>query len=259
MTDAGLVPRRGPPPESAVPTAEPPLTPAEEHVLLSKQVAARAEELLTDVAHGRWPAAELAALAAMPEPRCCAMRLTRRRCFFPQPTPGKSLGWPETMPGCVPPLCWPGQVAIAARDFVAQIERHLRTEENLLAARRRACRAPRRSVDTGTSGARSPRGLWSISRLPVQNTLEKRRQRSGPGSTVGRQTHLGGSREATGQCPVGLAVADNDEPHVVPGVVGASRRTLVIWTGCSRSTRGRCCSRPRHLRPRRSARRTRLP
>src|SRR5438552_530256 len=64
MTDLGLMSKRGQPPESAVPAAaDPPLTLAEEHVLLLGQVAARTEELLTAVAHGRWPTAELTALA----------------------------------------------------------------------------------------------------------------------------------------------------------------------------------------------------
>ena len=42
-----------------------PLTLAEEHVLLLWQVAARAAELLTAAANGRWPGAELAALAEL--------------------------------------------------------------------------------------------------------------------------------------------------------------------------------------------------
>ena len=58
------------------------------------------------------------------------------------------------MPGCVPPLSgWPGQppesrrcsagqVAVAARDFAAQLERHLRAEENLLASGRTAQGVP---------------------------------------------------------------------------------------------------------------------
>src|SRR6266702_4342666 len=50
----------------------------------------------------RWP--------ATPRPRCCARPLTRRRCCFPPPAPGKWPGWPGTMPGCAPPpTCWPGQ------------------------------------------------------------------------------------------------------------------------------------------------------
>jgi hypothetical protein len=43
--------------------ARPPLTLAEQHVLLLWQVTARAEELLTAAADGRWPGAELTALA----------------------------------------------------------------------------------------------------------------------------------------------------------------------------------------------------
>ena len=63
MTEVGLMPRRGQPHGSAGLTARPPLTLAEEHMLLLWQVTARAEELLIATAHGRWPAAELTALA----------------------------------------------------------------------------------------------------------------------------------------------------------------------------------------------------
>lgn len=63
MAEMSMMPRHGQRTGSASPTALPPLTLAGEHVLLLRQVAARAEELLTAAADGRWPGAELAALA----------------------------------------------------------------------------------------------------------------------------------------------------------------------------------------------------
>src|SRR6185437_15208693 len=62
MTEVSLTPRRQPP-GPAGPTARPPLTLAEEHVLLLWQVTASAEKLLAAAEHGRWPGAELTALA----------------------------------------------------------------------------------------------------------------------------------------------------------------------------------------------------
>jgi hypothetical protein len=67
MTEVSLMPPHGQPPGPASPTAQPPLTLAEEHVLLLWQVTASAEELLTAAEHGRWPGAELAALAGYAE------------------------------------------------------------------------------------------------------------------------------------------------------------------------------------------------
>jgi hypothetical protein len=55
------IPRHGQPPGSAASAGSSTL--ADEHVHLLWQVTARAEELLTAAAHGRWPGLELAALA----------------------------------------------------------------------------------------------------------------------------------------------------------------------------------------------------
>ena len=63
MAEVSMMPRHRQRTGSAGLTARPPLTLAEEHVLLLWQVTARAEELLTAAADGRWPGAELAALA----------------------------------------------------------------------------------------------------------------------------------------------------------------------------------------------------
>ncbi len=59
MTEVGLISRQGRLPASAGLTARPPLTLAEEHMLLLWQVTASAEKLLTATEHGRRPGAEL--------------------------------------------------------------------------------------------------------------------------------------------------------------------------------------------------------
>jgi uncharacterized protein (DUF2249 family) len=146
MIDLGLVPRRGQPPESAVPAADPPLTLAEEHVLLLGQVAARTEELLTAVAHGRWPAAELAALAGYARAEVLRQASDEEMLLFPAAPARKAAGLARdharlrsaadvlarAAAGEQPMSA--GQVAIAAQDFAAQLERHLRAEEDLLEA-----------------------------------------------------------------------------------------------------------------------------
>ena len=154
MTDVGLVPRRRQAPESAVPTAEPPLTLAEEHVLLLWQVTARTEELLTAIADGGWPGVELAALAGYARAEVLRQASDEERLLFPEAPAREAAGLARdharlrsaadllarAAAGEQPMT--PGQVAIAARDFVAQLERHLRAEENLLASGPAAQRVP---------------------------------------------------------------------------------------------------------------------
>jgi uncharacterized protein (DUF2249 family) len=166
MTDVGLVPRRRQAPESAVPTAEPPLTLTEEHVLLLRQVTARTEELLTAVAHGRWPAAELAALAGYARAEVLRQVSDEERLLFPAAPAREVAGLArdhtrlrfasnllDRGAAGEQPMS-PRQVAIAARDFVAQLERHLRAEENLLAAGRAAQGVP------GTAALGGHRHEW---------------------------------------------------------------------------------------------------
>ena len=101
MTEVSLVPGHEQPPESAGLTARPPLTLAEEHVLLLWQVTTRVEELRPRPRAADGPVPSWRRWPATSRPRCCARRLTRRRCCFQRPQPGKRPGWPGTMPGCV--------------------------------------------------------------------------------------------------------------------------------------------------------------
>ena len=145
MTEVDLVARSGQPTESAGLTARPPLTLAEEHVLLLWQVTASAEKLLTATEHGRWPGAELAALAGYAQAEVLRQVSDEEALLFPA-VPA------HTVAGLVrdhvrlraaaellaraaagdQPMS-PAQLAAAVRDFVVQLERHLRNEDDLLA------------------------------------------------------------------------------------------------------------------------------
>jgi uncharacterized protein (DUF2249 family) len=149
MTDLGLVSKRGQPSESAVPTADPP-TLAEEHVVLLGQVAVRTEELLTAVAHGRWPAAELAALAGYARAEVLRQTSDEETLLFPAAPARKVAGLARDhvrLRSAADLLARAAageqrmsreQVAIVAQDFAAQLELHLRAEEDLLEAGRAA-------------------------------------------------------------------------------------------------------------------------
>ncbi|MHB1595508.1 MAG: hemerythrin domain-containing protein [Streptosporangiaceae bacterium] len=145
-TEVGLVPRHEQPLGSAGLTARPPLTLAEEHVLLLWQVAARAEELLTATAHGRWAGAELAALVGYARAEVLRQASDEEMLLFPAAPARKVAGLArdharlrfaaEVLARAADgeqPMS-PEQVAILARDFVVQLEHHLQAEENLLAS-----------------------------------------------------------------------------------------------------------------------------
>ena len=148
MTEMGLVPGHGQPPGPAGPAAEPPLTLADEHIGLLWQVTARAEELLTAIASGRQPGAELAALAGYAQAEVLRQASDEETLLFPaapaQDVTGLARDHARLRSAAdllaraaagEQPMS-PGQVAAAARDFVTQLERHLRAEETLLASGR---------------------------------------------------------------------------------------------------------------------------
>ena len=174
MTEVGLLPGYGQPLGTAGLTARPPLTLAEQHVLLLWQVTARAEELLTAAAVGRWPNAELAALAGYAQAEVLRQASDEEALLFPA-APARAVAGlardhtrlrsaadllARVAAGEQPMSA--GQVATAARDFVAQLERHLRAEENLLATGCTAQSVP----GTAALGGR-PRGWYPLTEGPV--------------------------------------------------------------------------------------------
>ena len=147
MTEVHPVARRGQPAESAAPTAGP-LTLAEEHVLLLWQVTASAEKLLTATAHGRWPRAELAALAGYAQAEVLRQVSDEEALLFPAAPAQTAAGLARdhvrlraaaellARAAAGEQSMSPAQLAAAVRDFVAQFERHLRNEDDLLASGR---------------------------------------------------------------------------------------------------------------------------
>ena len=128
-------------------SVRPPRTLAEEHVLLLWQVRARAEELLTAVANGRWPAAELAALAGYARAEVLRQASDEEALLFAAASAAEAHGLARdhvrlrsaadllTRAATGQQPMSAEQAAAAVRGFVAQLERHMGAEEKLLAGR----------------------------------------------------------------------------------------------------------------------------
>lgn len=176
MTEMSMMPRHGQRTGSASPTARPPLTLAEEHVLLLRQVAARAEELLTAAADGRWPGAELTALAGYARAEVLRQISDEETLLFPAAhvRQAAALARDHTRLRSAAELLAraaageqpmpPAQVAAVVRDSVTQLERHLSAEENLLASQR----APRGVPGTAALGGH-PHEWYPLTEGPVIN------------------------------------------------------------------------------------------
>jgi uncharacterized protein (DUF2249 family) len=147
MTEVDLVPGRGQPLGSAGLTVWPPLTLAEEHVLLLWQVTARAEELMAAIADGGWPGVELAALAGYAQAEVLRQASDEEVLLFAAAPAREVAGLARDharlrsaadllarVAAGEQPMS-PAQVATAVRDFVTQLEHHLQSEENLLTSR----------------------------------------------------------------------------------------------------------------------------
>lgn len=154
MTEIDLAPRRRQPPVPAGPAMQLPLTLAEEHVLLLWQVTARADELMAAIADGGWPGTELAALAGYARAEVLRQVSDEETLLFPAVPAREVAGLASdhaqlrsaadllARAAAGEKLLSPAQVAAAACDFVTQLERHLQSEENLLASRRAAQGVP---------------------------------------------------------------------------------------------------------------------
>jgi uncharacterized protein (DUF2249 family) len=132
---------------SAVPAAGgQPLTLAQEHALLLEQVAGRARDVLAAIDGGRWPARELQALVGYL--RAEVLRQTAdQEWLFPAHQPGEDFtrlvrehvrlrAATEVLEQAAPGEDRSSltQLAAATRDLLAQLERHLAAEEQVLAA-----------------------------------------------------------------------------------------------------------------------------
>src|SRR5512146_1625520 len=144
MTDTSLMPGHGRPPGSAGLAVGPPLTLAEEHMLLLWQVTASAEKLLTATERGRWPGAELAALAGYAQAEVLRQVSDEEALVFPAVPAEEAAGLARdhvrlraaaellarAAAGEQPMST--ARLAAAVRDFTVQLERHLRNEDALL-------------------------------------------------------------------------------------------------------------------------------
>jgi uncharacterized protein (DUF2249 family) len=147
MTEVSLMPGHGQPPGPAGLAARLPLTLAEEHVLLLWQVTASAEKVLAAAEHGRWPGAELAALAGYAQAEVLRQVSDEEALLFPAVPAQEAAGLARdharlrAAAGLLAraaageqPMS-PARLAAAVRDFTVQLDRHLRNEDALLAPR----------------------------------------------------------------------------------------------------------------------------
>ena len=167
---SGYGPRPGP---AAVPGG-PALTLDGEHAVLLGQVAARATEVLAAAARGRWPRAELEALLGYARAEVLRQASEEEMLLFPAGASAAAARLARDharLRACTETLARSasgeqalslGELAAATRDFVCQLERHLRTEEDLLAAER----APATVPATTALGSR-PHGWYPLTEGPV--------------------------------------------------------------------------------------------
>ena len=155
-------------------SAAPALTLADEHLLLLWQVTTRTRDVLATTARGQWPSTELTALAEYAEAEVLRHASDEEALLFPgrpsQAVMGLARDHVRLRSGAEllaraaagqQPLS-PAQLAAVARDFVAQLERHMRVEERLLASERASRSVPATSVLGGRSHEWYPRTEGSV-------------------------------------------------------------------------------------------------
>ena len=124
------------------------LTLAEQHVLVLWQVTTSAEKLLTAAEQGRWPGAELTALAGYARAEVLRQASDEEALLFPGVPAQTAAGLARdhvrlreaaellTRAASGEQPMAPAQIATVVRDFVTQLGRHLRHEDDLLASGR---------------------------------------------------------------------------------------------------------------------------
>lgn len=148
MATANEISRDERPPASVTTTRDDrPLTLSEEHGLLLRQVAVRVEELLAVTADGGWPARELQALLTYMRVEVLRQAADEERLLFPSYGSSAALDrlgrdhtilhlLTETLAAAAtsegPRI--PADLAATTRDLLAHLERHLGSEEAVLAA-----------------------------------------------------------------------------------------------------------------------------
>jgi hypothetical protein len=115
-------------------------------VLVLWQVMTSAEKLVAAAEHGRWPGAELTALAGYARAEVLRQTSDEEALLFPGVPAQTAAGLARdhvrlreaakllTRAASGEQPIAPAQLATVVRDFVTQLERHQRNEENLLAS-----------------------------------------------------------------------------------------------------------------------------
>ena len=165
-----------------------PLTLAEEHGLLLRQVAARAEDLLALTAHGGWPARELQALLTYMRVEVLRQAADEERLLFPSHVPSAALdrlGRDHTMLHLMTEVLAaaatddgphiPADLAAITRDLLEHLERHLSSEEAVLVASEASDEAPGTTALTGRPHewfALSEDGVLELDALPAGRLVD---------------------------------------------------------------------------------------
>jgi len=146
MTTVSLAPPDGQQPGPAGLAVRSSLTLAEEHMLVLWQVTTSAEKLLSAAEHGRWPGAELMALAGYARAEVLRQASDEEALLFPAVPAQIAAGLARdhvrlreaaellTRAAAGEQPMTPAQLAAVVRGFVTQLQRHLRNEEGLLAS-----------------------------------------------------------------------------------------------------------------------------
>lgn len=184
MTAADEVYRLEPLPGTGVTSSEDrPLTLAEEHGLLLRQVAARAEDLLAVTADDGWPARELQALLTYMRAEVLRQAVDEERLLFPSRAPSAALdrlGRDHTMLHLITEALAaaatdegphiPADLAATTRDLLAHLERHLSSEEAVLVSSEASDETPGTTALTGRPHewfALSEDGVFELDSLPA--------------------------------------------------------------------------------------------
>jgi hypothetical protein len=203
-----------------------PLTLADEHLLLLRQVEARAGELLTVAARGRWPGAELAALLGYIRAEVLRQVSDEETLLFPAGAAAAAGGLARdharlrlatevlAHAAAGEQTLSPGQLAAAVRDFVIQLERHLSGEEELLTAGR----APDVVPATGVLGGH-PHEWYPLTEGPVID-LDALPAGQAVAAAVARLSRLGADERVELQWGCDLIPVWREMDRLSPGSYG---------------------------------------
>lgn len=197
MAEVSLMPSHGRRTGPAKPSARSSLTLAEEHMLVLWQVTASAEKLLSTAEHGRWPGAELTALAGYARAEVLRQASDEEALLFPAvsaQTAGRlardharlrAAAELLTRAASMEQPMAPAQLAAAVRDFVTQLKSHLRHEEVLLASGR----APQGTPATVTLGSHPHE--WYVLTEGSEVDLDALPEQEAVGAAVDRLMRMG--------------------------------------------------------------------